>query len=71
MKGIPEITDKQIEVLDYIIQFKLKHDISPTYQNIGDHFGYTRHNARLHCLALKKKGYIDFEENKSRTIRVL
>lgn len=51
-----ELTDRQREVLEYVRAFVRTHGYSPTFQQIGDEFGYTAPNAQFHCKALLRKG---------------
>lgn len=66
-----EITEKQIEILRFIIDFIDKHKISPTYRNIADAYGKTVRSIFDHVKALEKKGYVSTTPNISRSIVVL
>jgi repressor LexA len=65
------MTQRQREILDYIIGCIRDRGLPPTIAEIGDHFGITSTNGvNDHLLALEKKGYIE-RSSKARGIRVL
>lgn len=65
------VTSAQKSVLEYISDFALKNGYSPTYAEIGEHFGISKIAAREHVLALEKKGKVKIEDNKARSIKIL
>lgn len=66
-----DLTSRQQEILDFIIDFKDRKDYSPTLDEIADRFGFYKKAASDHVAVLKKKGYITNTERVSRSIRVL
>lgn len=67
-----ELTETQRDVLDFIIKFIEQEGYPPSIRDIGDSFGWASPNGvKCHLDPLKKKGFIDWIENKARTIRVL
>ena len=67
-----ELTETQRDVLDFIIEYKAAEERPPTIREIGSEFGWSSTNAvKCHLNALRTKGYIDWEDGKSRTIKVL
>ena len=67
-----ELTETQRDVLDFITQFIKYEGYPPSIRDIGDAFGWSSTNGvKCHLIALKKKGFIDWIENKARTIRVI
>jgi repressor LexA len=71
-----QLTRKQKEFFDYIIDYKKEHDVWPTYREIADAFNYKSPNSVTQNIqALLKKGYLikteedeydvhpDYEEN--------
>jgi repressor LexA len=66
-----ELTDRQAEILKYIIRYKEDHGMSPTIREIGDGNGITVKGASDHVQALIKKGYISTRDKLSRSIVVL
>lgn len=65
------LTDKQKEYLYFIKKFIDKNKYSPSYREIGDHFLVCSGAAYLNVLCLIKKGYLDKENKKNRTIRII
>lgn len=68
---IRPITDRQKEILSYIDAYIKDKHYSPAMKDIAEHFGMFTGAARDHLLALRSKGYIDWQEGASRTIRIL
>ncbi len=65
------LTARQADILQYIINFIEDNLYSPTYREIGAHFGIRSTNGVSdHLRALTRKGYIRFREGQ-RTIVVL
>lgn len=53
------LTRKQQEFFNYIIDYKNEHDVWPTYREIADYFGYKSPNSVTQNIqALLKKGYL-------------
>lgn len=53
------ITERQLQVLEYVSDFYREHGVAPTMRNIADHFEWSSHNAAQdHLRALEKKGYL-------------
>ena len=65
------ITDRQQEVLDFIIKYKSKHIYSPTIREIADGLGVTTHAAKQNIVLLCKKKALDFTPHIARSIIVL
>lgn len=64
-----ELTERQRQVLEFICRFIAKKRYGPTLAPIADHFGFRSSNgAKCHVVALKKKGYIQFEPGVYRSI---
>lgn len=54
-----QLTRKQKEFFDYILDYKKEHDVWPTYREIADAFNYKSPNSVTQNLqALLKKGYL-------------
>ena len=64
-------TDRQIEVLNFIIRFKQEQGYSPTFRDIADGMNIGIKGAADHVSALERKGYLSIERGKSRSIKVL
>lgn len=66
------ITAKQEQVIDFIRSYSKDHGYPPTQSEIAKAIGVNSSNAaRLHLLALERKGLIEFKPYISRGIRVL
>lgn len=65
------ITDRQIEVLNFIISFKESNGYSPTHREVADKMGITVKGAFDHIESLEKKGYLKHTYNVARSIVVL
>ena len=65
------LTDRQREVLDFIIDFRDEHGYYPSYREIADGMGFTVKTAVCHIEVLVHKGYIKKPFRKSRAYQVL
>jgi repressor LexA len=69
---LPSLTPKEKLVLEYIENFILSSGISPSYQEIKDHFGLASFNSVQNYLKqLTTKGYIANPKDQKRAIQVL
>ena len=66
-----KLTDRQREVLEFIIDFKSLQGFTPSYQEIGDNLGITKGTVKDFINTLLRKGYIEKPARISRAIRVL
>ena len=66
-----EATQRQLEVLEFIIAYSRRHQCSPCIRDIAQHFHISPKGAHDHVLALAKKELISHQRNRSRSIRVL
>lgn len=64
------LTQRQSDILDFIVQFIDEHRYSPSYRDLCARFRVRINAIRGHLIALRRKGYIEFEAHRSRTIRV-
>ena len=66
-----KLTKKQREIINCIIGYQQEREYSPSYQEIGEHFGLaSKATVHAHIQALKKKGYLDSESGAPRSIEV-
>ena len=65
------ITKKQRNVLNKILDFQVKNGFSPTWRELGEILGIAHTAARQHVELMKKKGVIDYQPGKKRTIVIL
>lgn len=69
---LPSLTEKEMSVLAYIEQSLADAGISPSYQEIKDHFGFASFNSVQNYLKqLIAKGYIAILSNQKRAIQIL
>ena len=62
------LTEKQLNTLAFILQYREKNCISPTLQEIADSFGITKISVYERINQLEKKGIIKREKYKARSI---
>lgn len=66
------LTDRQIDVMGFIVGFVRTQGMPPTRVEIAQFFGFKSPNAaQEHLKALEKKGYIALKSGFARAIRVL
>lgn len=66
---LPPLTSTQKQVLDFIREYRGKHGVSPTLQEIGDRFDTHRVTVHSHVTNLIQKGYlIRFSRKASRSL---
>ncbi len=66
MKGL---TKKQREILDFIEEYIGAHRYSPSFREIGDHFGFSSLGSVYnHIQLLKKKGALQFQDKTPRSL---
>lgn len=64
------ITDRQREVYDWLVAYCETKGYSPTIREMCKAFGFNSPNGALcHLHPLRKRGWISWQENTSRTIR--
>lgn len=70
-KKIPErLTVRQREILDFIDRYIYENGYPPTLKEIGKAFGFSQKSAQDHRNALIRKGRIEFDDTKARSIRL-
>jgi repressor LexA len=69
---IKPLTPKEKSVLDFIHQHVLKNGVSPSYQEIRDHFQLASFNSVQNYLKqLSQKGYVENTPHQKRALRIL
>ncbi len=64
-----DLTDRQKEILDFIVSFRTERGYAPSIRQIAKHFGIASTNGvKRHLDALTKKGHITVDNNISRGI---
>ena len=65
-----EPTERQLEVLSFIMEYLDDHAYPPTIRELADHFTISVKGAQDHVTALKKKGLLKQVDKKSRTMEL-
>ena len=69
---LPSLTAKEKSVLQFIENELVNKGISPSYQEICDHFGFASFNSVQNYLKqLTQKGYVNIQQNQKRAIQLL
>ena len=66
-----DATQRQLEVLSFIIDYKKEKDMSPTFREIASGMNITVKGAFDHVECLERKGYVSHIFNVCRSIKVL
>jgi len=64
-------TPKQLQIMNFIREYRREHDTSPTLEEIGTSLGVHRVTVHQHVAALVKKGAIRKLPQRSRSIEIL
>lgn len=71
-KSLPPLTIKERQVLEFIENELLEKGLSPSYQEICNHFGFASFNSVQNYLKqLSQKGYVQLPQNQKRAINIL
>jgi SOS-response transcriptional repressor LexA len=66
----PPQTERQLSLLLYIRRYISERGYAPSFGDIATEFSMSsRNGARVHVLALKRKGYLAHDPNVARSIR--
>jgi len=67
------LTEKQQEILDYLIAYKIEHDgVPPSVAEIVEHFNYNTTSAAIfHLRNIANLGYISMTPREARSIQIL
>ena len=65
-----KLTEKQGKILDFIMEFRKKHDMAPTVYEIAESFAIKTSTVFAHLRALQKKKFI-VRTSKARSIILL
>lgn len=72
LSPLPPLTTKERSVLQFIETELLEKGVSPSYQEICDHFGFASFNSVQNYLKqLTAKGYVLIPQNQKRAIQIL
>lgn len=71
-KSLPPLSIKEKSVLEFIENELMVKGVSPSYQEICDHFGFASFNSVQNYLKqLSAKGYVELPQNQKRAIHIL
>lgn len=65
------LTQKQADVYNAIVKYKMENGYSPTIYEIGEILNKSVGAIQFSLNKLERKGYITFEKYKNRTIKVV
>jgi repressor LexA len=66
---VKELTDRQAQVLEYIVKYRHERGIPPTYREIARHFGVTVSAIYQSIDLISKKGMVNREKHRARSIQ--
>ena len=66
-----ELTDRQLAVVEYIMEYRRALGVSPSYREIAGHLGISHQAVQHIALGIRKKGLIRWVEGKARTLKVV
>ena len=66
------ITDRQRQVLDFVGEFAREHGYCASVRDVMNHMGFLSPNgAMCHLIPLRRKGYVTWEAQTARSIRLV
>lgn len=66
------LTERQRDILNFIMEFQKDHGVAPTHREICDHFGFSSYGTVYkHLSLLQKKGLIRRDWNQKRGVEVV
>ena len=69
--NMSNLTKRQSQILDYIKQFALDYDYSPSYREIGEALGISSPSTiHQHIQSLREKGYLNTDPSEARSIEL-
>ena len=72
MYSCRSLTKRQIQILEFLQDFKTREGVAPTYREISGYFGFKSTKAASdHIRALENKGYVRLHGNRSRSIEIV
>src|SRR5687768_3908303 len=68
-RSTTQLTDRQIELLEFLRQYQRETGVMPSTRDIQRHFGFSSQTAAMtHLRALEKKGAIQRHAHKARAV---
>jgi len=66
-----KITKRQTQIMEFIRDFMRENQYCPSTRDISTYFNFSVKAAHDHLHALENKGFLSFEQGKSRSLRIL
>jgi repressor LexA len=66
-----DLSPRQSEIYQYILDYRQRKDVSPTFREIAGHIGLSLSSAMAHIQALRGKGYIAWDDRAARSIHII
>jgi repressor LexA len=63
-----ELTDRQAQVLEYIVKYRHERGIPPAYREIARHFGVSMQAVQRMLVFIRAKGLLTWTEGRARTL---
>ena len=71
MYGMPELTKRQQQIVDFIDRSQRNSGVAPSYREIAEHFSFGSVGSVVgHVRALRKKGVLPDQAGQARSLRV-
>lgn len=66
------VSPKQKQIYDFIVSYSQEHGVSPSLEEIADHFSFLKYpsSAHYHVKKLQDEGYLERESNRPRSIGI-
>lgn len=71
MASSPTLTPQQCKVMTFVLDFRVKHLMSPTYHEIGRGIHITKSTVREHVVELERHGYVKRTKYRARSLEIL
>jgi SOS-response transcriptional repressor LexA len=69
---MPKLTKKQQKLLAVLKAYTIQHGYPPSYRELADLMNLVSASTiKQHLDTLKKKGYVDWEESRPRTLHII
>jgi repressor LexA len=68
---LPQLTDRQRQLIAYISRYQAAHGFPPSLRDMAEELGITYQGACSHVAALERKGAVQREPHRGRTITVV
>jgi SOS-response transcriptional repressor LexA len=66
---VKELTDRQAQVLEYIVKYRQERGIPPTFREIARHFGISHQAVQRMLVFIRAKGLLTWTEGRARTLQ--